>query len=195
MKTNDLPGQEKGANIEVEFRSIFDNDKHRELAEFLGVNAESLGDDDKDVYFFIFPDKLLKVVNNVSKKTAKLVLKLTKIGQGSAFEEIEVPIEQSDVDKAVRIFTSLGCDNVMRSYQQRHNYLYKGIELALKYSDHWGYHLELEIMISDPRDKEAAEEKINAIASELGVHIMTDEELKEFTAKAEADYKQKEGNL
>lgn len=187
--------QEKKTNIEVEFRSIFSKSRYDELASFLNRNAKSLGEDDKDVYFFIFPDKLLKVVNNVSKKTAKVVLKLTKIGQGSAFEEIEVPISPADIGNAVRIFTFLGCDNIMRSFQQRHNYLYKGVELALKYSDHWGYHLELEIVINDSQKKEEAEAKISIVAEELGVHLMSNQELKEFTDKAEADYKKNGGNL
>ena len=83
----------KQTNIEVEFRSMFDKNKYNKLAKFLNANAEDLGKDDKDVYFFIFPDKLLKVVNNISQKTAKLVMKLTKIGHGNAFEEIEIPIK------------------------------------------------------------------------------------------------------
>lgn len=176
-------------NIEIEFRSRFDVKKYKELKKFLDVNAKDLGEDDKDVYFFLLPDKLLKTVNNVSKKTAKIVLKLTKIGKGSDFEEIEVPINQSDFEKTSKIFTALHlCDN-MHSFQKRHNYLYKGVELALKWSGPWGYHLELEVVIHDKNKKQFAEKKIFSVAKELGVKIMSDKELKSFTQKAEADYK------
>ena len=36
-----------------------------------------------------------------------------------------------------------------------------------------------------------AEKKISAVAGELGVTVMTDAELREFTEKAEKDYKGK----
>jgi len=177
--------------IEIEFRARFDKRKYDALAKFLKAKAKDLGADDKDVYFFIFPDKLLKVVNNVSKKTAKLVMKLNKIGRGSSFEEIEMPIQPKDFHRAVKIFTLWGCKNVMRSFQKRHNYLYKGVELALKYSKHWGYHLELEVMVDNLKKKPGAEKKIKEVAKELKVNLMTDAELKKFTREAEKKYRQK----
>ena len=71
--------------IEIEFRSIFDRPRYRKINDFLQKNAKNLGKDDKDVFFFIMPDKLLKVVNNISKNNAQIVLKLNKIGKGSDF--------------------------------------------------------------------------------------------------------------
>jgi adenylate cyclase class IV len=180
----------KNKNIEIEFRSIFDENRYVELKEFLDKNAQNLGEDDKDVFFFIMPDKLIKVVNNISRNNAKLVLKLNKIGKGSDFKEIEIPISQADVDDAVKIFSALEItDNVMQSFQKRRNYLYKDVELALKYSDVWGYHLELEILINDLNEKQSAEQKIMGIVDELGIKLMTDEELTEFTKNAEEKYK------
>lgn len=178
--------------IEIEFRSIFDKKKYDEVEKFLKKNAEDLGADDKDVYFFIMPDKLSKVVDNISKGSAKIVTKLTKIGKGDSFEEIEVAIDRADIEKAVNMFKSLNLtDNIMHSFQQRHNYLYKGVELALKYSDVWSYHLEMEIVVDDPKKEVDAKKKLYDVAKELDVHIMTDEELTEFTQKAEKDYHKK----
>ena len=177
------------SNIEIEFRSRFNIKKHKALNRFLSVNAKDLGEDDKDVYFFLFPDKLLKVVNNVSKKTAKIVLKLTKIGKGSDFEEIEVPIGQSDFEKTSKIFIALHAGDYMRSFQKRHNYLYKGVEIALKWSKLWGYHLELEVVVHNKNKKQLAEKKILSVAEELGVKIMSDKELREFTMRKEKEYK------
>jgi len=176
--------------IEIEFRARFNEDRYKELELFLDKNAKDLGGDDKDVFFFIMVDKLLKVVNNISKKNATLVLKLNKIGQGSDFEELEIPIAQRDVNKAVKMFTALGVsDNIMRSFQKRHNYLYKGVELALKYSDVWGYHLELEILLNDISEKQKAENKIKVVAKELNIRLMTEQELTDFTQKAEQAYR------
>ena len=182
----------KKTNIEIEFRSMFDKKKYDKLTKFFNANAEDLGEDNKDVCFFIFSNKLLKVVNNVSKKTAELVMKLTKIGYGNSFEEIEIPINSEDINNTIRIFTFLGCKNIMQSFQQRHNYLYKGVNLALKYSEHWGHHLELEIMIDKLEKKRLAEKQIMQIAKELKVHLMTDEELKKFTKKVESEYKRRQ---
>lgn len=189
-----MPQEQK--NIEIEFRSRFGLKKYEELKNFLNEKAEDLGEDDKDVYFFLFPDKLLKAVNNISKKNAKIVLKLNKIGKGSNFEEIEVPISQEYLEKAAKIFIALKTGDYMHSFQKRHNYFYKGVELALKWSEIWGYHLELEVVIGDFGQKAKADKKIFAVAEELGVKIMTEEELKEFTEKAEVAYKnnQKNGN-
>lgn len=177
-------------NMEIEFRSIFDKNKHDEMVAFLSNNGEDLGQDDKDVYFFIMPTKLLKVVDNVSFNSAKIVLKLNKIGHGSDFKEIEILINRKDVKKTVELFKGLKLtDNIMRSFQQRRNFHYKGVEIAVKYSDVWGYHAELEILIDSLSKKGAAEDKINDIAKELSIKLMTDEELKRFTTEAEAKYK------
>jgi len=44
----------KKIQIEVELRSMFNESKYNELAEFFRTNAKDLGEDDKDVYFFYF---------------------------------------------------------------------------------------------------------------------------------------------
>ena len=173
-------------NIEIEFRAIFGEKDFFRIKEFLDQNAKNIGEDDKDVFFFILPDKLLKVVDNISKNNAKLVLKLNKIGKGSDFEEMEIPIERESINDFVKVLTTLGfTDNIMHSFQKRQNYIYKGVEIALKYSEVWGYHLELEVMIIDIKEKEQAEKKLRKVASDLNVKLVGDKELAEFTKKAE----------
>ena len=179
----------KQRNIEVELRSVFDEATHKRLKEYLAKTAKNLGEDDKDVFFFLFPDKLLKVVNNISKKTAKIVLKLNRIGKGSTFDENEIPIAPDDCQKAVDMFLHLGFKNMQHTFQKRHNYLYKGVELALKYSETWGYHLELEIVIHDEAQKQEAVNKIAEVGNELGVHLLSDDELTELTKKIDSGFK------
>lgn len=179
------------AQIEVEHRAMISKEKYDELLEFLKSNAEDLGEDDKTTYFFILPDKLLKVVDNISKKSAKIVLKLTKIGHGSDFEEIEIPIAPKDADQVADIFKILGFTDVHKSFQKRQNFIYKGVELAIKYSKVWRHHVELEIMIDDMSRKAGAEEKIKAVAKELGLRLMSQKELKEFTEQVEEEFRKK----
>ena len=58
--------------FEIEFRSVFDEKKYNELKSFLETKAESSEEDDKDCYYYIFKDKLVKLVNNISKGSAKI---------------------------------------------------------------------------------------------------------------------------
>ncbi len=180
--------QEK-KNIEVEFRSRFSKEKYDQLLKFLLKNARDLGVDDKRVWFFVMPDKLLKVTHNISSKSGKITLKLTKIGKGSDFEEIEFPIEEESIDSAIRLFTELGYKYLLEPEILRHNFMFHDVELALKYSKTWGYHLELEVHIENLEQKSTAEQKINKAAKELGINLMTDEELWEFTQNVEKTYK------
>ncbi|MGI5825830.1 MAG: hypothetical protein ACOX50_00275 [Patescibacteria group bacterium] len=160
---------------------------------FLSEQGEDLGEDDKDTYFFIFKDKFLKVVKNISKGTGKVVLKLNKLGKGSDFEEIEIPLKINEVDRMADLFSSLKLPaQLIHNDQKRHNFLYKGVEIAVKYSIDWGYHAELEIVINDARDKEIAETQIREVAEELGLRLMTDEEVLQFTSEIEARYRNEE---
>lgn len=175
--------------IEVEFRALLTEEDYNILLNFLKKNGKDLGPDDKDVYFFIYPDKLLKVVNNISRNNAKLVLKLNKIGNGSDFEEVEVPFNPADFEKVVKMAKIIGSDEIQNSFQKRHNFIYKDVEFAVKHTDTWGFHVELEILINDKTKHKAAEEKMYKLAEELGLKIMSDPELKEFTKKIDENYK------
>ncbi len=172
--------------FEIEFRARFDEKKFNSLKEYLDAHAENLGEDNKDCYYYIFPDKLLKLINNVSKKTAKLSLKLNRIGNGSVFPEIEFDFSPKDFENAKKLIDALALPaKVMHGPQKRTNYLYKKCEIALKYSDAWGYHLEIEQVIASKEGQKKAEDEIRSVADELGIHLMSEEELKKFTLEAE----------
>ncbi len=173
--------------FEVEFRSKFDHKKFIALKEYLNARAENLGEDNKDCYYYIFSDKLLKLVNNISKKTAKISLKLSRIGDGAAFPEIEFYFPPQEFSTARRLFDALALPvKIMHGPQERNNYRYNGCEIALKHSDAWGYHLEIEQVVETKEKQQEAEEQIRQVASELEVKLMSEEELKEFTRAAES---------
>lgn len=175
--------------IEIEHRARFSKKEHDRLLIFLQKNGKDLGQDDKNVYFFTFPDKLLKVTNNTSKGTAKITGKLSKIGEGSGFEEIEFSIAPAEVEKAVLLFKLFGFTEVHDSFQRRHNFEYKDVEIAIKHSKMWGYHAEFEIMIDDEMKKNEADSKILGVAGELGIELMTEDELKSFIQQKETELK------
>jgi adenylate cyclase class IV len=165
--------------IEVEFRALLDKEHHDQLMALLLKNAEDLGADDKEITYFLFPDKLLKVVNGISNASAKISLKLKRFGQGPDAEEHEVEINPAEVPKAISLLDAFGFKNHSSDFNKRHNFRYKGVEIALKYSDEveWGHHLEMEILIDDPLAKSPAEAKIKSLADELGVKLMSESDL------------------
>ena len=172
--------------FEVEFRSRFDLKKYETLKSYLDQHAEKLGDDNKDCYYYIFPDKLLKLVNNISKGTAKMSLKLNKIGQGAVFPEVEIYFPPDQFDVAHRLLDDLSLPaKVMHGPQKRINYRYRDCEIALKYSEAWGYHMEIEQVIDSRKKSLEAEVHIRRVADELGARLMSEEELKEFTRQFE----------
>ncbi len=175
-------------NIEVELRSRFTKEKYDELLSFFEKNAKHLGDDDKEIWFYVLEDKLLKVTRNISKGNSKITLKLNKIGFGSSFEEIEFYIDEKDTEKAVKMFNALGHDDLHEPQVLRKYFEYKGIEFALKYSQSWGYHMEFEIVVSSKEEEKDAENHIRDVAKELDIPIMSDEELFVFTQALEKDY-------
>lgn len=175
--------------IEVEHRARFSKEEHDRLLAFLHENGKDLGQDDKNVYFFTFPDRLLKVTDNISKNSAKITGKIGRIGEGSGFEEIEFPIDKVDIEKAVKLFKLFGFTNVHDSFQGRRNFEYNGVEIALKYSDMWGYHAELEIVIEDEAKKDEADLRIMTLARELGITLMTEDDLRTFIKQKESELK------
>ncbi len=174
--------------FEIEFRTKFGKEKYEALKEYLETHAENLGADDKDCYYYIFPDKLLKVVHNTSQKTAKISLKLNRIGEGAVFPETEIFFSPDDFETMHHLVDNLGLPaKVMHGPQQRVNYQYHDCEIALKWSDAWGYHMEIEQVIATKEKQKEAEAQIHKVADELGVVLMSEDELKRFTKEAERD--------
>ncbi|MBP6868850.1 MAG: hypothetical protein KBC16_01945 [Candidatus Pacebacteria bacterium] len=175
---------------EIEHRALLTEEKYKELDEKLRADAECLGEDDKDVAYFIFPDKLLKVVKNISKGTAKLSLKLNTLGSGSSFREIEVDFKDSQFESLKELCHAVSTpDQVIEGTQKRTNFMFKGVEIALKWSEDWGYHAEFEIVIDSLASKDDADTTITNVANSLDITLMTDEEVKEFSDKVRAQKK------
>lgn len=175
---------------EIELRARFDEDTHDRLVARLERDGEDLGRDDKHIYFYVLPDKLLKVTDNTAAGTAKISLKNSKIGQGVAFPETDIAIAREDVPAAVRVLNALGFERQMHdAFNRRHNFRFHGVEIAVKWSEAWGHHAEFEVLLDDDAShtaQEEAAERIQTVATELGIDLMSEQELAEFTAAFEA---------
>ncbi|TQF04233.1 CYTH domain-containing protein [Kitasatospora acidiphila] len=176
--------------VEIEMRARFDKETHDRLLNRLRQDGEDLGDDAKHIYFYVLPEQLLKVTDSTAAGTAKITLKGSKIGQGAAFPETEFAIAREDVPTAVKVFNALGFENAMHeAFNFRHNFHYQGVEIALKWSEAWGYHAEFEVLLDDGASDAAhddASAQIIEAAAELGVTLMSEQELADFTAAFEA---------
>ncbi|MFJ4677221.1 hypothetical protein [Kitasatospora sp. NPDC088783] len=176
--------------VEIEMRARFDKETHAQLMDRLRKDGEDLGDDAKHIYFYVLPEQLLKVTDNTAAGTAKITLKGSKIGQGAAFHETEFAIAREDVPAAVKVFNALGFESAMHeAFNFRHNFRFQGVEIALKWSEAWGYHAEFEVLLDDGASDAARDEasaQIVDVAAELGVTLMSEQELADFAAAFEA---------
>lgn len=178
--------------LEIEKRGFLTKKKYYELIKFFDKNGQFLGNDDKDVVYYIFNNKLLKAVHNISKKNAKISLKMNKIGNGSIFPETEVVFYEKDYPKIKFILDKISNpDKIMKGIQKRKNYKYKDCEFAVKWSRKWGYHFEVEKVVKNKKMVAGILRKIESIVSELGINIISEEELKNFTKKAEKNVNKK----
>ncbi|MCL5016131.1 MAG: hypothetical protein M1312_00740 [Patescibacteria group bacterium] len=176
-------------SIELEYRACISEKDFLRLKDFLVKNGTTLENDNKDTYFFIWEDKVIKVVSNPTTKKAKMSLKPGRIGKQSHFNEAEITLATDQVDRAVQFCRNLKPDDTQFVYQFRTNYSYKGVEIALKYTQSWGFHAELEMMLERIEEKDEADKKIKDVADELGLRIMSDDELASYTAKIDSGQK------
>ncbi|MGV9311168.1 hypothetical protein ACWDR0_03105 [Streptomyces sp. NPDC003691] len=176
--------------VEIEMRARYSPQTHDRLLGRLRCDAEDLGPDDKSIHFYVLPDQLLKVTENTSAGTAKVSLKNNRIGRGAAFGETEFAIAPADVATAVRLLDALSFGGTRHeAFTRRHNFRLDGVEIAVKWSEAWGHHAEFEVLLDDDAPgaaRTAAAERIAGVAAALGVVLMTEEELAEFTAAFEA---------
>ncbi|EGX56691.1 hypothetical protein SZN_26516 [Streptomyces zinciresistens K42] len=181
--------------VEIEMRARFNKEIHDQLVSRLKRDGEDLGPDDKHIYFYALPEQLLKVTDNTAAGTAKITLKGSRIGQGAAFAETEFAIAPADVSAAVRVFNALGFETAMHeAFNFRHNFRFGDVEIAVKWSEAWGYHAEFEVLLEDGASGAAraeAEARITDVAVALGVALMTEQELADFTAAFEAAQKER----
>ena len=115
-------------------------------------------------------------------------MKLGRVSESDSFEEIEFYLDYNQRKQGERLMESFSPKDIQTVYQFRDNYQYKGIDIAIKYTQSWGFHLELEKIIQNESEKEMAESEIRNLANELGCTIMTTTEVKEYTQKMDTGH-------
>ena len=106
--------------IEVEQRGLLTEVEYNELRAKLQEKAKFLGDDNKYVEYWIYSDKLLKLIKNTSKKNYVLSLKLNSIGNSTAYEEYEIKLSEEDFPKLEKIISNIAKpDQIIKGNQKK----------------------------------------------------------------------------
>lgn len=164
--------------IEVEKIAVFSETTYKDLRATLQDVAEDLGQNNTSNIFYIGDTYQVKVATLHDQNRAKIALKSGDLADHSS-EEYEVHFTAEEAPHAEKILdTLLKGIQKFPTTQQRHDYRLDGVEIALKFSDDWGYHAELEVMAKDQDAVAAALEKIEAVAKKLGLETLSKEEMK-----------------
>ncbi|OGM21571.1 hypothetical protein A2714_05045 [Candidatus Woesebacteria bacterium RIFCSPHIGHO2_01_FULL_38_9] len=164
-------------NIEIELRGLLTKTKYLQTSNLLRKVASKVWEDNKITYFFVLKGNILKVTKELSNRNARITLKVGDETE-NVLEEIHIPIPTDKVEKAVRVFQLLGYSNVNRVVQKRTNFKYKNANISLKYTKDWGYHFEIETLISNSNEALAKKKELRKICSNMGLKPMNKEEIR-----------------
>jgi adenylate cyclase class IV len=170
--------------IEVEKRGILTKKEYEILPKkIMALSAKDLGKNDTKTIFYAGSDAQLKVQVRNSKKQAKIAWKSGGFDGASSRKEIEVGIDFNDIKSAEHLIDVLmPTARKVLTFQKRHDFSVNGLTISVKYSEHWKYHVELDEVVNTEEEVNAALERIQRLASELNIKLLTQEEEKSLVA-------------
>jgi len=163
--------------LEVELRGTLSEAEFIMLKDKLIHEADSSRADNKVTYFFVTHGFILKVTQPDGEADAFITV---KIGDETVnvLEELDIAIPSESVNDALKLLRSLGFDEVNKVVQRRTNYVLGSFELALKYTDDWGYHFELEGAAANHEEADGVRKQLEKMCREYGLHAMSPEEIR-----------------
>ena len=168
----------EATQYEYEERAFLTEDQFPFVKEKLDTIATNKEVDNKMSYFFVLPDVNLSIASSTHKSVIKY--KGGQLGLGNGFEELEIPIPHDSLKDSIRLFSTLLKIEPQFSEQFRINYdLKNGIEVALKYTQTWGFHLEIEKTYEHTTnlddEKQKAKQELDEIAAQLKISFIDDD--------------------
>lgn len=166
---------------EYEERYLLTEEQFLEIEKTLRAQATNAVLDNKKSYFFVLPDVNVSIASSPKKTVLKY--KGGQIGKGNGFKEYEIGLDPAAFDDAIELFESLLGLKPQYSEQFRINFLLEdGVEAALKYTQSWGFHLELEKVYTSTEDDKTENEKgvkqlLDNLAASLKITPVTDGDL------------------
>ena len=117
-----------------------------------------------------------------SKGDAKIAWKSGGFNGAAAREEIELPFPLANGADAQKLVERLlPTAKKIKTIQERHDFELGDVEIALKWSENWNYHIELDTEVENEKHTAEAKEKLEYLAKKLGIHLMTEAEEKALT--------------
>ncbi len=169
--------------IEVELRGLLSEVEYVGLRKFLKAHDEEWEEDNKVAHYFNYSGGILKLVNELSKDSYKLSLKVGDEYSSMGMHETEVYLSSDeDYQQAKSVMESLGFSVKSTVHQERINAKYRDVFFSVKYTPSWGYHFEAEMLVEKPDEVGKAHAHIQAVAGNLGLKTMSGQELKDFIA-------------
>lgn len=160
--------------FEVELRALLTKNQHDSLLKQFSKTSKGQRDD-AEVYTFLTKYMNIKIKKLVTQGKAKITVKKgAEYKQG--VDETELPINPSDIQKAVKLITALGYKKHIPSIHKRTNFVIDGIQVALKHETNWKYHMEAEIVVKNEKEIESAKQKLHAFFKKLHITPMTEEQ-------------------
>lgn len=167
--------------IEVELRGLLTKQKYDSLSDYLRLNCSEFYADNKTAYFFKNSHGILKVVDEKSKDSQKISFKTGNEFSGNGMNEMDIMLhDKASLDTSVKMLQLLGYPLEATVEQKRMNYLYKGAEISLKFTESWSYHFEIEKIVAAKSDVGKAKQQLKAICQELDIIPMNEIELASF---------------
>lgn len=164
---------------EYEERAFLTEEDFLRVKDALTKQSLSSTFDNKISYFFVLPGQNLSIAKSENRCVIKY--KHGAVGVGNGFSEHEIPIDDHYCLQAVDMFKLLFAIEPQISEQFRINYvLANGIEIALKYTQTWGFHLEIEKTYSHEEGRSSAQKEVEDVADQLMIRLITDTEMKTF---------------
>ena len=180
-------GVESKSMIEVEKKALLSQVAYDELnARLLGKGALDLGENNTASVFYVQENVgQIKVQHLVSKGEAKIAWKSGGLDGSESRQEIEVALDESQLEEANELISALlPHKTVYATEQRRHDYLLESVNVAVKWSADWGYHIEFDINVENPDKVDEALQKISVVANDLGVELLTPDEEVAFVQAA-----------
>ena len=163
---------------EIEIRGLLKKGQYLNLIKKLDDLGYTHEKDNKLSYFFKREKGIFKLNNEISKNQARISLKLGDEIKGS-LEEYEVIIDRRYFKNLLTIFQKLGFTKFNIVNQIRDNFYLKDldVELALKYSNSFQYHFEIEYLGKKIKSESKIKEYLKKVCAKLEIIPMEEIEI------------------
>jgi len=175
----------RNMEIEVEKRGLLNERRYHEVLDRLRqLEAVDKGEVSTESIFYLSNRWQLKIQRSTPGRAAKIAWKSGGNDGAESRRELELAISHDNFDAANELMRQvLPGVSVFPTHQRRHDFTLNTVQVALKYSPDWDYHIEIEALVNDESRVPVALEAIQNLADTLGITLLSPEEEQKFVAQ------------